>query len=182
MGQSLSTKLIYGVKVYDADEEAWPYPFDRETYRTIWPAWVDLTELEDQEGEPDDFEEQCEDHLLKIYTSFREAKPAWNSDEFDGWYDRYAAAKKTAGLGSGTHELGFHRAGTTNYQDIYLGYKLFGCSGAASEFDLQQTADAYHTQRSNKDWANTIEAAVKALNFEFKDVDVPRMWLLAKYS
>ena len=151
MGQSLSTKLVYGLKVFDADEESWPYPMDRDTYRTVWPAWVELDNEDEDDPQPDDFETQCESRLRSLFT------------------------------GPNVSELGFHRAGCTNYLDIYLGFRLFK-GRSASEFDIQSLTDEWHTARSYKGWQETIAQATEALNFQVSDdLAPPRLWLLASY-
>ncbi len=188
MSESLSVELVYGIKVFGANDESWPYPYDEDTYEPVWPEWVKL----EDDGEPEDFGSQVENRLIKVLAGFSEPEPQvnWDSPNYrndpnmparDAWRQRKNATAKAAGIGTDEGELGLYYAGTTNYQDTYLGYLLFQGSGSANECDLDAVQAMYHSRRSYKGWQETIAQALAALNFQI-DKPEPKLWLLADYS
>lgn len=190
MSQSLSVKLVYGLKVYDANEESWPLPCDPDSYRTLWPDWVKLDNEDEDDPGPDDFETQCADRLIEVLGGFTEPEPKinWHSPDYrndpnmpllDAWNKRKRAAAKKAQIGSDERELGLFHSGVTSYQDVYLGFLLFR-GQRATEFNPVPLTDKLYSNHGA--WEEKIRRALKALNFELGLDPKLGTWLLANYS
>src|ERR1700747_528171 len=72
MGQSLSTKIVYGYSI-GGEADGWQFEeYDEAEYEMRWPEWVELDgDGDDEYPRPDDLLSQAQDRLLHQLTGFK---------------------------------------------------------------------------------------------------------------
>lgn len=172
MGRSLSTKIVYGYDIGSQNsDDGWKFEeYDAADYRMHWPEWV--TELDDDDDEPDDFITQAKGRLLTELTGFK-VRTDYSEEWPDSYYKEKHAAEKRLGLE-------FEIYGVGDYTEWVLGFEMARESDGIGEIDSELIA-ALLNPLNMADMDYRLREAVRVLGLHPKAQPAPRLLLLASY-
>ena len=176
MGQSLSTKIVYGYSI-GGEADGWQFEeYDEAEYEMRWPEWVELDgDGDDEYPRPDDFISQAQDRLLTQLTGFK----LFDYGDYSGplppdSYDHEKnAAEKRLGLKFVLHGVG-------DWTEWCLGFEMARSSSSISELDAELIAGMLNPLNM-ADMDYRLREAIRVLQLHPKAQATPRLLLLASY-